>query len=112
MLTVRPQLNLVLSLSSKTFKSSGDLSEEIIICLFSLYKLLKVWKNSCWLLVVPPKNWISSIIKTSMFLYLFLKLSIALKFVPFSSFFNSSRKSFINCSLVTYKTFLVEFLII
>ena len=41
-LTVRPQQNLVLKRSSKSFKSSGDLSEDIIICLLSLYKVLNV----------------------------------------------------------------------
>ena len=46
-LTVNPQQNLVLKRSSRSFKSSGDLSEDIIICLLSLYKLLNVWKNSC-----------------------------------------------------------------
>ncbi len=41
-LTVNPQQNLVLSLSSNNFKSSGERSEEMIICLLSLYKVLKV----------------------------------------------------------------------
>ena len=60
--TCKPQQNLVLSLSSKNFKSSGDLSDDTIICLESLCKLLNVWKNSCCDAVAPPRNWISSIL--------------------------------------------------
>ena len=41
-LTVSRQQNLVRNLSSNNFKSSGDLSEDIIICLLSLYKELNV----------------------------------------------------------------------
>ena len=41
-LTVNPQQNLVLKRSYNNFKSSGDLSDDIIICLLSLYKVLKV----------------------------------------------------------------------
>ena len=41
-LTVNPQQNLVLKRSSNNFKSSGYLSDDIIICLLSLYKVLKV----------------------------------------------------------------------
>ena len=40
--TCNPQQNLVLSLSSRNFKSSGYLSDDTIICLLSLCKLLKV----------------------------------------------------------------------
>ena len=45
--TVNPQQNLVLRRSASSFKSFGDLSDETIICLLSLYRLVKVWKNSC-----------------------------------------------------------------
>ena len=41
-LTVNPQQKRVRNLSSNSFKSSGDLSEEIIICLESLYNVLNV----------------------------------------------------------------------
>ena len=55
-LTGNPQLNRVFSLSSKTFKSIGALSDDIIICFFSSCKLLNVWKNSFWDSVAPDKN--------------------------------------------------------
>ena len=42
MLTVNPQQNLVLRRSANNFKSFGDLSDETIICLLSLYKLVNV----------------------------------------------------------------------
>ena len=107
--TVIPQLNLVRSLSSNFFKSSGDLSEVIIICLLFECKSLKVLKNSCCVLLAISKYCISSIIKTSTERYLFLKLSTLIKLLSSLFFRYNSIKSLTNCSQVTYKTFLLEF---
>ena len=106
---VRPQLNLVLSLSSSSFKSSGDLSDEIIICLLFPYKSLNVLKNSCWVWLALPKYWISSIINTSILRYLFLNISTLSKLFPSLFFLFIPIKSDTNFSLVTYKTFLLLF---
>ena len=108
---VSPQAKRVLSLSSSNFKSLTDLSEEMMICLLELYNSLNVWKNSCCVAAAFSKNWISSIIKTSTFLYFALKVLINSKF-SLSLLRTTLIKSLTKSSLVTYKTFkLVLFII-
>ena len=61
-----------------------------------------MWKNSSWTLSLPAINWISSINKTSILLYLFLKNSFLLSLIAFINWF-------VNFSEVTYRT--LEFLL-
>ena len=69
----------------------------MITCLPVSYKQLKVWKNSSCVLSFPIKNCISSIIRTSMLRYFSLNSAF---FLPL----RESIRSFVNVSLVTYKT--------
>jgi len=92
-----PHSNLDFNLSSKNGISLGGLSLDKIICFLSSYKVLKVWKNSSWILSLPAINWTSSTNKTSTFLYLFLNISFLLSFIALISWL-------VNFSEVTYKT--------
>ena len=83
--------------SSKVAISRGCLSEEMTICFFASWSSLNVWKNSSWVLSFPIINWISSIKRTSLFLY-FSRNS------EFFWFFTESISSLVNVSDVTYKT--------
>ena len=95
---ISPISNLDLNLSSNVGISFGGLSLEMIICLFASCNALNVWKNSSCVPSFPAINWISSINKTSTFLYLFLNSS-------FLSFFIEFISSFVNFSEETYTTF-------
>ena len=57
-----------------------------------------MWKNSSWILSFPAINWISSINRTSIFLYLFLNCSFLLSFIALINWL-------VNFSEVTYNTF-------
>ena len=82
---IRPHSNLERNLSSKVGISLGGLSDDRIICLFASCNVLKVWKNSSWVLSLPAINWISSINKTSTLLYLVLNSSFLSSFIAFIS---------------------------
>ena len=43
----------------------GGRSEVSTICLLALCRVLKVWKNSSWVWLLPSRNWMSSISRTS-----------------------------------------------
>ena len=90
-----PDSNRLLSLSVSVFTSFGGRSDVITICFPSDKSLLNVWKNSSWVLSFPLKNWISSISKTSAFLYLSWKASVFF-------FCMQEISSLPNSSLVTY----------
>ena len=70
----------------------------MIICFLSSYKALNVWKNSSCTRSFPAMNWISSINKTSIVLYLFLNTSFLLSFIAFIIWL-------VNFSEVTYRIF-------
>jgi len=81
-----------------------------MICFPSVWRWLKVWKNSSWVLSLPIINWISSINRTSMFLYLSRKFSMADSLPAVLPFLRASISSLVNVSLVTYNTFFFGFL--
>ena len=61
----RPHSNRLRSRSSSWSSRFGGRSELITICLFALCSALKVWKNSSWVWILPSRNWMSSISRTS-----------------------------------------------
>ena len=94
---MRPSENLVLNLSSSVEISLGGLSEVITICLLCWYKSLNVWKNSSCVDSLPITNCMSSMRRTSTFLYFSLNFYTFLSPIAFMI-------SFVNVSEVTYKT--------
>ena len=65
--------------SSSPSSSDGLRSAEITICRPRSTSVLKVWKNSSWVLSLPPMNWTSSTISTSAERNSSLKLMVSLK---------------------------------
>ena len=62
---ISPHSNRLRSRSSSASSRFGGRSEVITICLFALCNVLNVWKNSSWVWILPSRNWMSSISRTS-----------------------------------------------
>ena len=62
---MRPHSNRLRSRSSSASSRLGARSEVSTICLLALWRVLNVWKNSSWVCVLPSRNWMSSISRTS-----------------------------------------------
>ena len=56
MSVIRPHSKRLRKRSSKVVNCFGGRSLEITICLFALYKVLNVWKNSSWVRSLFSKN--------------------------------------------------------
>ena len=65
MSVVRPHSNRVRIRSSRVSSRLGGRSDDTTICLFALWRVLKVWKNSSWVPSLPSRNWMSSTSSTS-----------------------------------------------
>ena len=98
MSTVRPHSKRDRRRSSRVSISFGGLSEDMIICFFDSYNVLKVWKNSSCVLSLPMMNWISSMRRTSLFLYFSLNSVVVMLFLLRIA----SISSLVKVSEVTY----------
>lgn len=89
-----PQAKRVLSRSWRVGISEGGRSEVRMICFEFPWSSLKVWKNSSCVASFPARNWISSMIRTSVFLYFSLNVLLCL-------FLRALISSLVNFSEVT-----------
>ena len=78
------------SRSSSAWISFGGLSLETTICLWASKRVLKVWKNSSYVDSLPAMKCISSIRRTSTFLYFSLNDGVVLVCIALISWFVKS----------------------
>ena len=91
---ISPPSKRLLSLSSSVFISLGGRSLDMIICLLASCRALKVWKNSSCVRSFCDINCISSIRRTSIFLYFLRNSSLLSSLIELiSSFVNVSHEA-------------------
>ncbi len=94
---ISPHSKRFRSRSSSVTSCLGGRSLESTICLFALWSVLKVWKNSSCVDSLSARNWMSSTRRMSISRYRLRKLS------PFPSRIELMN-SLVNSSELTYRT--------